>query len=133
MNDTVTYPIHFKHKQIRAFKVGEFRFNNNVCAIPDANAHARFMALYDRLPGPDRANIVQLLHIENEKPVGSMRIDGSSSSDKILDGAAKALKETQTATPTPAAEPAAEPAQEPATPAVPAGLKGLQLGKPSTT
>jgi len=63
------FPKHYKHKTIARFSVGPYHFVNHILQIEDHKADTDFLREVDGLLMVDKINIVEILNLENERPV----------------------------------------------------------------
>lgn len=76
----------YKHRTVKTFKVGRFKFEDHILKIHSEAEHEEFLKAYEGLLGPDRVAIVEVMQLENERPVNTQRrVDGSLSTAEIKD------------------------------------------------
>lgn len=79
------FPKYYKHKTIMRFSVGPYQFANHLLQVDTQEADDDFLREVRGLLAVDQINIVEVLNIENERPVDSTsRIQrGSTASHKV--------------------------------------------------
>lgn len=117
----------YKHRRVKTFKCGKFKFEDHILKIYSEAEHEEFKRTYKGLLGIDKQAIVEVLQLENERPVNlSRRIDGAASTSKMVDSAeTKAPAETEK-------EPAETPDGEAGQEELPKVAPGISLIRPKT-
>lgn len=88
------FPRHYKHNKIARFTVGKFHFVNHLITIENEEDHERFLAEVAGLLMVDQVNIVEILNLENERPVstsgrttrGALGSNNVKMSDSVAEG-----------------------------------------------